>query len=596
MADEKDKIIYEIDIEEKGSIQKAEALKRALLLLKQEQKDLADAVKKGVISQDEYVKELVRTENVLKVTSAKYSQVQKDLTGVKTQTDKWTEASTKLTASLDKAIPGFGQLTSAISGVNPVMATAGVLGGALATAYLSSAAGARDLDSAQVTLSSSFRTISNDIAKLAGADGKGGGLLTGLADQFNFRIFGATSGVSGIISRNASNALKDLELLELDSKRVAKKALDQAEVLRRLRDDDKKSFADRMEAAKQVEGYINVREQVLVNTQKERLANLQIQLALDKDNLELQKQIKNVQFEISDIQEDSQGKRTEALNGILNLQKEISKQSDVDLERERQRKILTDEINKQQLEVDQNFKLKQTEDLIILREEEIDLIDESIEANRNYEKSVKATVAADEVRRGSLMGLAAALSGTSNLGKEFSVVSVIASRAAAIAQIVSNTGAANAKAVAASPLTFGQPWVGINTVSAGLSIAATIKSAIDSIGQISAAAGGGKFLTKGPTLLMVGDNPGGVERITVEPISGRGQTKVGPGLIKMAGGGELITGAPFETRSISNTMVGEALFQKTIRAIQNMPRVAVVVEQVTALQKQQADIKEAATV
>lgn len=61
---------------------------------------------------------------------------------------------------------------------------------------------------------------------------------------------------------------------------------------------------------------------------------------------------------------------------------------------------------------------------------------------------------------------------------------------------------------------------------------------------VSAAAGGGSFMTKGPTMLLVGDNPGGVERIDVTPLSGKGQTRVSPNgnLVAMAGGGSLVTG------------------------------------------------------
>jgi TP901 family phage tail tape measure protein len=54
-------------------------------------------------------------------------------------------------------------------------------------------------------------------------------------------------------------------------------------------------------------------------------------------------------------------------------------------------------------------------------------------------------------------------------------------QAAAIGQIIFNTGIANAKAVAASPLTFGQPWVTINTVSAAISIAAILGQSIQKL-------------------------------------------------------------------------------------------------------------------
>ena len=59
-------------------------------------------------------------------------------------------------------------------------------------------------------------------------------------------------------------------------------------------------------------------------------------------------------------------------------------------------------------------------------------------------------------------------------------------------------------------------------------------------------------MTKGPQLLVVGDNPGGVEKVTVEPISGRGQTKVSNGLIKMAGGGSVIAGTAVRSESNFN--------------------------------------------
>ena len=70
-------------------------------------------------------------------------------------------------------------------------------------------------------------------------------------------------------------------------------------------------------------------------------------------------------------------------------------------------------------------------------------------------------------------------------GKKMAIAGVAIEKAAAVLSIISNTAIANAKAVAAFPLTFGQPWVAINTVSAGLSIAATVAGAVQAIGQIN---------------------------------------------------------------------------------------------------------------
>jgi hypothetical protein len=72
--------------------------------------------------------------------------------------------------------------------------------------------------------------------------------------------------------------------------------------------------------------------------------------------------------------------------------------------------------------------------------------------------------------------------------KALAIAGIIISQAASIGQIIANTGIANAKAVAASPLTFGAPWTIINSVSAGLSIASTIAGAVKSIQQINSAA------------------------------------------------------------------------------------------------------------
>jgi hypothetical protein len=72
--------------------------------------------------------------------------------------------------------------------------------------------------------------------------------------------------------------------------------------------------------------------------------------------------------------------------------------------------------------------------------------------------------------------------------KAVAIAGIVISQAAAIGQIIANTGLANIKAVAASPLTFGQPWVAINTISAGLSIASTVAAAAKSISQINSAA------------------------------------------------------------------------------------------------------------
>ena len=75
--------------------------------------------------------------------------------------------------------------------------------------------------------------------------------------------------------------------------------------------------------------------------------------------------------------------------------------------------------------------------------------------------------------------------------KKVAIAGVVVEQAAAIGKILVNTGIANAKAVAASPLTFGAPWVAINSISAALSIASSIAAGVKAIQQINSASSGG---------------------------------------------------------------------------------------------------------
>jgi len=77
--------------------------------------------------------------------------------------------------------------------------------------------------------------------------------------------------------------------------------------------------------------------------------------------------------------------------------------------------------------------------------------------------------------------------------KALAVAGIIAENIAGIAKVIINTVSANAKAVAASPLTAGQPWVTLNTVAAGIGIASSVAAtakAISALGGGGSATGG----------------------------------------------------------------------------------------------------------
>ena len=112
-------------------------------------------------------------------------------------------------------------------------------------------------------------------------------------------------------------------------------------------------------------------------------------------------------------------------------------------------------------------------------------------------KAEEAVVKAKEaIRDANLSNIDAGIALVKSLAGESKGVmaaTIIAENAAGIAKILINTAAANAKAVAASPLTGGMPWVAVNSVSAGLGIAGSIAAAskgLSALGEGGSVSGG----------------------------------------------------------------------------------------------------------
>jgi hypothetical protein len=87
--------------------------------------------------------------------------------------------------------------------------------------------------------------------------------------------------------------------------------------------------------------------------------------------------------------------------------------------------------------------------------------------------------------------------------KKLQIAAVIAEQVAAIGRIIVSTAIANAKAVAASPLTFGQPWVAINTATAAIGIASSVAAGVKAVRDIknsdkegASSSGGGSSLPR----------------------------------------------------------------------------------------------------
>ena len=114
---------------------------------------------------------------------------------------------------------------------------------------------------------------------------------------------------------------------------------------------------------------------------------------------------------------------------------------------------------------------------------------------------------------------AAANQMVADLGKmaeEFPAVGKAAKRAAQVQALTDAYASANAafKAMAGIPV--------VGPALAVIAATAALGAGIANVRQIEAAAQGADFVTSGPQLLMVGDNPGGREHVGVTPLSSSG--------------------------------------------------------------------------
>ena len=124
-----------------------------------------------------------------------------------------------------------------------------------------------------------------------------------------------------------------------------------------------------------------------------------------------------------------------------------------------------------------------------------------------------------DIQNAHLDNISAGISLLQNLGiknKGIQKGLVIAENAAGIAKTIINTMAANAKAVAASPLTAGQPFVTANTISGAIGVASSVAATAKALSALGGgSAGGGSTMPSGggaaPSFNIVG--PSGANQI-----------------------------------------------------------------------------------
>jgi len=247
------------------------------------------------------------------------------------------------------------------------------------------------------------------------------------------------------------------ELLELQQTRIREASDRDAERQRQIRDDFTKSFAERIAANEELGRILEEQEIREKKTITDRIGALQAEQNQLGANFERRKEIFALNTELIAVEAQQEGFRSEQQANRIALEKEEAeaKQAKLDAAKEAAEKEL------ETAEKDSNDKVKAQE-----------------KADKEEIARLKAVEEAKAEIRGAALdnvgNIFKSLASMDEKNKALQAASLIADNAIGIAKTIQSTIVANAKAVAAFPVTAGQPFVTINTASAALGIGSSI--------------------------------------------------------------------------------------------------------------------------
>jgi len=336
MAADKEEIILEFKIDQADAITELERTKKSIIQIKQEQKELNDAYKKGSITIDEFSAESVRLEAILKKQQNTYNQVQKSVTGVKTQLDKLIDSNKKISKDLGETAKKFqevagninvagvnvGSLTSKLASfANPATAAVTIVG-ALGAAYARSTIGAKDLEFAQNQLSTAITITTNRFAGLISSAEDGEGLFSRLTAGALAYLDPTTGALSRLAAFNIEK-LEDLgrDEIEIRSK-ISDRLADNQEKLTQIAEAETK-IVDKVRLSNEIIENLKTNRSELTDVLQKELKILQDNLKIDENNEATQTAILQKQREINKLNADTEKRiqgQQRALDNILDAE------------------------------------------------------------------------------------------------------------------------------------------------------------------------------------------------------------------------------------------------------------------------------------
>jgi uncharacterized protein YoxC len=343
MADLEKTVLLEFEIDQSSALADQEKLKKSIVELKNEQKELQKAYNQGLVSVDKYAKETVRLDNNLKRSQSTYNTVQKSITGVKTQMDKLIDSNKSIAKSFDDtskkignaqgkvtnisqtftnfsqnlsqstsqinvAGVSMGDLTSKFASfLNPGTAAVGILTG-LAVAYSRSTLGAKDLALAQSQLSSATTILTNRFAEAISQGEEDIGIMTKFTTALTQGFLGADVAFASLGIAKIGEELEDLAREETKIRTENNERLEEnAELLSKIQE-EQSTFNEKIGASYAIETNLKKNRDELVQILEQQLALIEAQLRADKDNEDLQTLVLDKNREILKVKSDIERK------------------------------------------------------------------------------------------------------------------------------------------------------------------------------------------------------------------------------------------------------------------------------------------------
>jgi len=217
------------------------------------------------------------------------------------------------------------------------------------------------------------------------------------------------------------------------------------------------------------EGAIKAREEVAKINTEGKVADLEFQAKeIERKKEEAKKRREAEEAEAKKLEEGKEAARKKGFDFdmlVLDNQEKAREKAKADAE--------------QQAQDDEDYLAKQFEIENQVQEAKIQTTETIISENkRRTQADLDAYLQKKEIQGAEidlLFGLSNILREVAGKNRALQAAAIIAENAAGVGRIIVGTQVANAKAIASSPLTAGQPWVTINTISGALGVASSLE-------------------------------------------------------------------------------------------------------------------------